>query len=156
MLTVEIPGAEKLAVKNIVLDFNGTIALDGLLLPGVEERLNALSGLARVYILTADTFGTCKNACSPVKCKVVILGGSPGAEEKLNIIKKLGAKETAAFGNGVNDRLMLAEAALGVLVLGPEGASAKTFAAADIVVTDINDGLDLLLKPKRMAATMRP
>lgn len=156
MITVEIPGREKLTLKNIVLDFNGTIALDGVLLPGVADRLNALSSVLNVYILTADTFGTCKTACSCIKCNVVVLSEIPGAEEKLNFIKKLGAEKTAAVGNGVNDSLMLAKAALGIFVLGPEGASVKAHEAADIVVSDVRHGLDLLLNPKRVVATLRP
>ncbi|MFA4886376.1 MAG: ATPase P, partial [Desulfotomaculaceae bacterium] len=64
MLNIEIPGKEKLTIKNIVLDFNGTIALDGVLLPGVQEKLNALAVGLNIYILTADTFGTASTACA--------------------------------------------------------------------------------------------
>ncbi len=40
MLTVTIPGKGTLKLKHMVLDFNGTMACDGTLLAGVEERLN--------------------------------------------------------------------------------------------------------------------
>ena len=155
MLNIEIPGKEKLTIKNIVLDFNGTIALDGVLLPGVQEKLNALAVGLNIYILTADTFGTASTACAAINGKVAILPGPLVAGEKLKFIKELGDRLTAAIGNGTNDCLMLKEAALGVAVTGFEGASAEALLAADVVVKDINCGLDLFLNPKRLVATLR-
>ena len=60
-----------------------------------------------------------------------------------------------AIGNGNNDREMLEGAGISVAVLGKEGCSAKTLAVADILVPSIEDGLDLLLKPHRLKATLR-
>ncbi len=155
MINLDIPGKGKLILKNIVLDFNGTIALDGLILPGVEARLNGLSTTLDIYILTADTFGSVHTACSSINGKVAIISGTPGATEKLRFIENLGASESVAVGNGTNDRLMLASAALGIAVIGHEGASVKAFNVADVVVANINSGLDLLLNPKRLVATLR-
>ncbi|MCL6636191.1 MAG: ATPase P [Peptococcaceae bacterium] len=155
MISVEIPGRGRLDLRHIVLDFNGTMALDGVLLPGVEERLNTLAGTLDVYVLTADTFGTGRAACAGINCRVEILNEPMGAPEKEKFIKELGAGETVAVGNGTNDSLMLAGAALGIMVLGPEGASVKALVAADVAVTDINHGLDMLLNPKRLVATLR-
>jgi len=156
MLTVDIPGWGVLNLEHIVLDFNGTMALDGVLLPGVKERLNLLAEKLQVHILTADTFGTGKAACREIKGRVHILEqGRAGAELKKEFIETLGKDKTVAVGNGTNDTLMLKAAALGIMVLGPEGASGKALAAADVVVTDINHGLDMLLNPKRLVATLR-
>lgn len=155
MITLDIPGMEKLFLKNIVLDFNGTIALDGKLLPGVQEKLNSLADSLDIYILTADTFGTVLSACSSINGKVIILKESIGSGEKLKFIESLGARETAAVGNGTNDMLMLAGAALGIAVTGPEGTSIKAAMAADVAVKDINTGLDMFLNPKRLVATLR-
>jgi soluble P-type ATPase len=155
MILLDIPGREKLTLKNIVLDFNGTIALDGVLLPGVQNKLNSISEILDVYIITADTFGTVLSACSSIKCKMTVLTEKLGSFEKLKFIECLGAQETAAIGNGNNDVLMLEKAALGILVTGPEGSSAKALMAADIVVKDIITGLDLFMNPKRLVATLR-
>jgi soluble P-type ATPase len=155
MIALDIPGREKLTLGNIVLDFNGTIALDGVLLPGVQNKLNSISEILDVYIITADTFGTVLSACSSIKCKLTVLTEKLGSLEKLKFIESLGAKETAAIGNGNNDVLMLEKAALGILVTGPEGSSAKALMAADMVVKDIITGLDLFLNPKRLVATLR-
>lgn len=61
----------------------------------------------------------------------------------------------AAVGNGANDAAMLREAALGIAVLGPEGLAAEALLAADVLVRDVRDALDLLLQPERLVATWR-
>jgi soluble P-type ATPase len=155
MISLDIPGREKLTLRNIVLDFNGTIALDGVLLSGVQNKLNSISEILDVYIITADTFGTVLSSCSSIKCKLTVLTEKIGSYEKLKFIESLGLQETAAIGNGNNDLLMLEKAALGILVTGPEGSSAKALMAADLVVNDIITGLDLFLNPKRLVATLR-
>jgi soluble P-type ATPase len=60
-----------------------------------------------------------------------------------------------AIGNGANDALMLEHAALGILVMGGEGAAVEALLRARVVVTDICEALDLLLFPKRLIATLR-
>jgi len=50
---------------------------------------------------------------------------------------------------------MLRAAALGVAVVGPEGMAGKLAAAADVVVVRVEDALDLVLRPGRLAATLR-
>ena len=44
MLEIAAPGVESLWFDHLVTDFNGTLALDGELLPGVKEALCSLSG----------------------------------------------------------------------------------------------------------------
>lgn len=50
---------------------------------------------------------------------------------------------------------MLREAALGIAVVGREGAACAAVRAAEIVVTRIQDALDLFLMPTRLIATLR-
>jgi soluble P-type ATPase len=57
-IRIDIPGWGNIDIKNIVIDLNGTIATDGRIAPEVKEKINSLSELAKVYILTADTQGT--------------------------------------------------------------------------------------------------
>jgi len=155
LLAVEIPGRSTLLLKYLVLDYNGTLAKDGLLQPGVEEGLNLLSLCLEIHILTADTFGKCQSECQGIKGKVQILSQTVGGEAKAAYVENLGAEFTVAVGNGANDRLMLAKAALGIVVLGPEGTSLQALQNADLAVPDIATGLDLLLRPKRLIATLR-
>jgi soluble P-type ATPase len=155
MIDIDVPGYQILQLKHIVLDYNGTIACDGALIAGVEQSLTALADKLQVHILTADTFGKAKEYLKGLSCQLSIL--SPGAQDigKLNYVKGLGAEHVVCVGNGRNDRLMLKEAALGIVVILKEGAATDTVASADIVCTDIVSALELLQNQSRLIATLR-
>lgn len=155
MISVDIPGLGQINLDHIVLDFNGTMAVDGILIPGVEDRLNRLAQNLAVHILTADTFGTVRDACRSIKGTVTVLGGGAGAIEKEKFVRLLGESNVVAVGNGMNDRLMLRASVLGIAVLGGEGTCSQALTSADIVVRDILDGLDLLINTRRILATLR-
>ncbi|MDD3992422.1 MAG: ATPase P [Desulfobacteraceae bacterium] len=155
MISVDIPGWGLIRLNHIVLDYNGTLAVDGNLVAGVAERLQRLSADLEVHVLTADTFGKVRAGMRGIPARVSIL--PPGAQDqgKLDYIQALGAEGVCAVGNGRNDRLMLDAAALGVAVILGEGASSATLAAADAVCLSITDALDLLIHPLRLTATLR-
>jgi hypothetical protein len=56
-IILEVRGKEPAGFTNLVLDFTGMLALDGVVFPGVSERLQALSQCLRVTVLMADAFG---------------------------------------------------------------------------------------------------
>jgi soluble P-type ATPase len=155
VIEIDAPGFGRLRIEHLVLDYNGTIALDGALLPGVAERIGVLAKRTAVHALTADTFGTVASALSGLPCSVHVLPKGNEAEAKLAYVLGLGAQQAVCIGNGSNDRLMLAEAGLGVAVLGREGVAKAALAAADLLVPDIRDALDLLIYPLRLVATLR-
>ncbi|GAV22131.1 HAD family hydrolase [Carboxydothermus pertinax] len=155
MLTVEIPGRFTLNLAYLVLDYNGTIAVDGKLLPGVGELLVELNKFLKIYVLTRDTFGKVREELALFPFVELIIVGEPGAQEKRKFLEKLGAEKTVAIGNGYNDRLMLKEAALGILVIEEEGASIEALLSADIIVKSPIDALKLLTNKGRMVATLR-
>ncbi|AZO94730.1 HAD hydrolase family protein [Halocella sp. SP3-1] len=156
MLQFDIPGRKKYAISNLVLDYNGTIACDGKVLKQVKEKLAHLSKNLDIYILTADTFGTVRDEFidSPVNI-VIIDDNSTGIEFKKEFIEKIGQEKTIAFGNGANDVEMLKNAELGILVIGVEGSATESLINSNLVINDIIDGLNLLLYPKRLIATLR-
>jgi len=45
MIAVDIPGYRELRLEHLVLDYNGTLAEDGKLLPGVATTLQASHGM---------------------------------------------------------------------------------------------------------------
>jgi P-type E1-E2 ATPase len=155
VIPIEAPGWGKRQVEHLVMDFNGTLALDGRVLPGVDDRMAMLSMRARIHICTADTFGSVAEETRHFELALKVLKSASQAQEKAEFVRRLGAMSVAAIGNGRNDYLMLKEASLGIAVIGPEGASPETVSAADVVCVDINDALDLLLTPARLAATLR-
>ena len=155
MIKIAIPGFGALQLNYLVLDYNGTLAVDGKLLPGVEKRLNSLTRSLTLHVLTADTFGHARDEVSRTRCKLSILPAARQDRAKRAYVKRLGASQTVCIGNGRNDRLMLKAAALGIAVIQKEGAASEAIAAADLVVSDITDALDLLANPLRLIATLR-
>jgi soluble P-type ATPase len=150
---IPIPGRAALELRDLVLDFNGTLAADGVLLPEVAALLRALAPTLDIHVLTADTHGTAPSALAglPLTVRRVERGA-----EKRALVEGLGAPQVVAIGNGRNDEDMFQVAGLAVVVVGPEGASAGALAAAHVVVPDIRTALALLRKPKRLTATLRP
>ena len=155
MIEIDVPGWKSLRLEHAVFDVNGTLAVDGHLLDGVAERLAALRHRLQVHLLTADTHGG--QAAIDRQLGLEAHRMTPGCEreQKAAFVRQLGGSGVVALGNGANDAGMLEASALSIAVLGREGASGETLAAADVVVTDICDALDLLLLPKRLSATLR-
>jgi len=155
MIEITVPGYKTIRLEHLVLDFNGTLACDGLMIAGVKSALNALAEHLEIHVLTADTFGKAAAQLAGVNCKLSILPLEHQDLGKLDYVKKLGCDKTCCMGNGRNDRLMLKESALGVAVILEEGAAVETLAAADVICTSILSALDLLTHPLRLVATLR-
>jgi len=155
MITIDIPGFRKLELAHLVSDYNGTLALDGNLLPGVAETLSKLAPNINIHVITADTFGLAKAQLAALPVKLIITPAESQAEAKLQFVSELGADTVVAIGNGRNDRRMLKAAALGIALVQTEGGAAETIASADVVSMNILDALDLLRNPKRLIATLR-
>lgn len=154
MLTISIPGREDLVLRHLLLDYNGTIAEDGRLAEGVAQRVEALSRSLEIYVVTADTHGTAAAACAGLPAKVLTYPTVDVGAIKKQVAENLG-KGVACMGNGFNDLQMAEVCDLSVCIIGREGCCGALVGKADVVVTSITDGLDLLLKPDRLRATLR-
>jgi P-type E1-E2 ATPase len=152
-IAFEIPGRGPLELDFLLLDVNGTLSDRGALIEGVAERLAAIGEKLDVRILSADTFGTLETVSAGLGARAERVAS--GAD-KARIAAELGAERCAAIGNGANDAAMLEAAALGIAIVGPEGAAGAAVRAADAVCTSILDALDLLLDERALAATLRP
>lgn len=155
MITIDIPGRELLRLERLVLDFNGTIAEDGRLLAGVDDRIRALHERLRITVITADTFGRVRSELRGLPGDVVVVPRGEEDAAKGAHVRALGADKTVAVGNGRNDRLMLAEAGLAIVVMQGEGMAREALESADVLYRDVRDALDALLYPERLVATLR-
>lgn len=155
MIEVNIPDFGQLALDYLVLDFNGTLAVDGRLLPTVASQLNSLAEQLKIIVLTADTFGSAREALADVSCELMVLPPGNQTVGKRDIVRGLGVARCVCVGNGRNDQLMLQEAALGIAVMQAEGTAVATLQTADIVIPSISDALELLSHPRRLIATLR-
>jgi len=155
VISLSVPGFGDFEIEHAVFDVNGTLAIDGVLISGVKERLDALAGHVKIHLLTADTYG--RQAAIDAALGLTADRITPGQEleQKRAFVWRLGAKHVAAVGNGSNDAGMLEAAGIGIAVLGVEGLCSEAAAAADIIVVGALDALDLLLKPRRLIASLR-
>jgi len=151
-LSLEIPGRWTLVLEHLLLDVNGTLTDRGTLIDGVAERLARLGGRLQVRILSADTFRTLDAVAGELGVQAERV--ESGAD-KARVIGELGPERCAAIGNGANDAAMLEAAALGIAVVGQEGASSAAVRVADVVCPSVLDALDLLLEPRALVATLR-
>ena len=152
MVRLELPGRQALELEYLLLDVNGTLTRQGHLVDGVAERIEALREALDSHLLSADTFGSLDAVAAQLRVNAQV---AAGAADKLQALRALGANRCVAIGNGANDVSMLEDAALGIAVLGAEGASAAALAAADLVCSSILDALDLLRDPLALVATLR-
>ncbi len=152
---MQIPGYKELQISDIVCDYNGTIAKDGILLQETADMIKTLAGRYRVHIVTADTFGSVAEQIEGLEVELKILSSSDHTTEKRAYVEEIGAHRCAAIGNGNNDLQMLHTAALSVAVVGDEGCFVQTMMAADIVCRSGAEALALFTIPKRLAATLR-
>jgi len=156
MINLSMPGRDTpLELHNLLLDMNGTLTTDGVLITGVKEKLELLKKHLNMYLLTADTHGNGVSVAEELNIEIFKVSGVEGGQDKLDFLNTLRAENTVAIGNGYNDTLMLEQAALAVAVIGEEGCSVHALKRADIVVKDINDALSLLLNPLRIIASLR-
>jgi soluble P-type ATPase len=160
MIGLEIPGFGHLEIHQVISDFTGTHAFRGKIRKGVKNRLIRLAGFVEIHILTADTRGTAKSelAGMPIIRKT-LKRGKPHDEQKAAYVNKYDPRHVAAFGNGLNDRLMLKivkdAGGLAVAVDNGEGCAIETMQNANLFVYRSENALDLLLDPNRCKATLR-
>lgn len=155
MIQVRIPGRGTLQIRNVIFDYNGTLAVDGKPLEGIYERLEVLANRVKLFIVTADTFGTVRQFFGGSPAEIVIIERNNGTNFKREFLLKLGKDSTAAVGNGRNDVDMLRESCLGIGIIGGEGCFPRIIEYSDIVVTSPLHAIDILLNPDRIRATLR-
>lgn len=155
MLTLDIPGRKPVEAEHLVLDYNGTLAVDGCIIQGVADRLKKLSSVIRVHVLTADTFGTAEKELRGIPVILQVIEKENQDSQKLNYVTNLDADKVISIGNGRNDILMLKASALGIGVIQSEGAYSQIINNVQIICTSIIDALSLLTNENRLIATLR-
>ncbi|MBN9231247.1 MAG: hypothetical protein BGO90_09670 [Legionella sp. 40-6] len=155
MIKINIPGFADLEINEAIFDYNGTLAVDGVLITGVASMLNELSQNLRIHVVTGDSLGTAKTELQGVSCEITVVSPLDQGLAKQNYLQKINPTMTVAIGNGCNDQYIMRDAALGILVLGTEGLAVTALHAADVVVSNIFDAIKLLQYPSRLLSTLR-
>ncbi len=155
MIEIAIPGFGQVRLQHLVSDYNGTLALDGRLLPGVADAMRALSARLSIHVVTADTFGLAAAELVGLPIRLHITPVDSQDLAKLAYVQALGPDTVVAMGNGRNDRHMLKVAAVGIALSQQEGLATETLLNADLVLPGVLDAFELLAHPKRLTATLR-
>ena len=155
MIEINIPGRGSLRLEHFVTDVNGTLAIDGQLIPGVAKQISSLRDRLTIHLLTADTHG--QQALIDQQLNLTAVRIQPGneSEQKAEYVRQLGAETVVAIGQGANDASMLMEAALGICIMSQEGIATETLLSSDLVLPNISAALELLDKPLRIIASLR-
>ncbi|MFH0770764.1 MAG: ATPase P [Candidatus Peregrinibacteria bacterium] len=148
----EIPGVGPIDIDTLLLDLNGTLRVGKELVPGVAQRIPLLREKYRLILLSGDTHGDAAALAKELGIEFVL---TPTGTDKGTIVDQIGAEHCASIGNGLIDLSMVEKACVGIAALQGEGAHRKTLNAADIVVTNVNDALDLFLDENKLIATLR-
>jgi soluble P-type ATPase len=154
MITILRSGQEPLEINFILLDFDGTLASDRRVHPKAKDKINLLSKRTKIYILTKEEKSLVEEVLEKVKAEIVYLMEGEVPQQKLDLLRKLGASQCVAIGNGADDVAMIEEASLGICVLSKEGTFTEAMKKADVVFMNFLDALDFLLKPLRQKATL--
>ncbi len=155
MIRLEIHGWQTLSLAHAVFDVNGTLAVDGVLREGVIPLLSELKQKLTLHLLTANTHGKQQEIDRQLSLQAVLIEKGREAEQKAAYVRTLGADQVVAIGQGANDAKMLGQARLGICVLSEEGTALQTLQGSDILVPDIYAGINLLLHPRRLLASLR-
>lgn len=155
MIEFSIPGLGEYRLEHLVMDVNGTLAVDGQLIDGVAEKIASLREQLTIHLLTADTHG--RQAVIDAQLGLTAVRIQPGGEslQKEDYVRQLGRDTVAAVGQGANDAEMLDTARLGICVMSVEGVAKETLLASDLVAPTILSALELLEKPMRIVASLR-
>ena len=155
MIKFAIPGRGSYELEHLVMDVNGTLAVDGQLMDGVAGKIASLRDKLTIHLLTADTHG--KQAAIDQQLGLTAARIMPGGEslQKAEYVRGLGSEKVAAIGQGANDAQMLEAAHLGICVMSVEGVAKETLFAADLIAPDILSALELFENPLRIVASLR-
>ena len=155
MIELAIPGRGMYELEHLVMDVNGTLAVDGILIDGVAKRIGDLRDRLNIHLLTADTHGGQAAIDKLLNLQAVHILPGNEVKQKAEYVMQLGADHVVAIGQGANDAGMLKTAAVGICVLSVEGLAIESMNAADLLLPDILSALDLIDKPLRMIASLR-
>lgn len=157
-IAIDIPGFGKRLIHTVISDYTGTLSFRGKLSPGVRTQLIRLSKLVDLRIITADTYGSARQQLNGV-CTPNMLGNKRQDIEKREFARQFPLRHVVAFGNGNNDRLMLAAVkragGFAIAVDNGEGCAVDALIHSHLCVSGAANALALLMSTNALKATLR-
>ena len=158
-ILVDIPGFGQRHITTMLTDYTGTLSRQGRLVDGVKDGLRVLAELLEIHVITADTYGFAAEELKGVPVEFFLLTGGCHDAKKREYGAKLGLKNCIVFGNGNNDRLLLAAAkeagGIAISVDNGEGCATDAILNSHLFIVGAVNALGLLLEPLGLKATLR-
>ncbi len=149
----KIPDQPELDLRILLLDLNGTLAIGGKLVDGVSARIEALKQAGyEIYILTGNHRGNANEISQRLGIEYIEAHSSA---EKAEVTRRFPTENVVSIGNSRIDIGMFENSKLSIVTIQKDGVHSDVVSSADIVVTNINDALDMLLDPSILAETLR-
>jgi soluble P-type ATPase len=123
MIEMNIPGQGIFQIEYLVCDVNGTLAIDGVLLPGISTVIKKIQDRLKVFLITANSHAKQSIIDFELGIEAKIIQKGNESQQKKDFISQLGPEKVIAIGQGANDSEMLKEAAIGICVFSEEGTS---------------------------------
>lgn len=158
-ISIDIPGFGQRHITTMLTDYTGTLSRKGRLVEGVKDSLRRLADLVDIHVITADTFGFAAEELKDVPVNFLLLTGEHHDVQKRDYGEKLSLEHCVVFGNGNNDRPLLAAAkasgGIAISVDNGEGCAIDAILRSHIFIVGAVNALNLLLVPDGCKATLR-
>jgi soluble P-type ATPase len=147
------PGVGQIELNTIILDLNGTLAINGQIVAGAEQRIVQLREKGyKIILFTGDQRGNAAQLAEKIGIEVKKASNS---DEKEKLTLELEVDKTVAIGNARIDIGTFKHTKLRIATLQAEGIHTGILEYVDIIIPSINDALDLLINENSFNATMR-
>lgn len=152
-MIIEIPRGETIEINTIVLDLNGTLSVNGVVLNETKALIEKLKKLKyRIVLISGDIRGNAKQISEELKIEL-FLGTT--SIDKAKQMKQFNKETTASIGNARIDIGTFENSKLSISTLQSEGIHTGILKYVDIVVPSIEDALKLFINTKSLAGTLR-
>lgn len=143
-----------LEINTIIIDLNGTLAVNGKVATDVKERINSLQNDYgfQIVLLSGDQRGNGSQIAEELGIK---FHKAKSQAEKEQICLEYDCDKLAAIGNARIDIGTFKQAKLAIATLQGEGIHTAIIPHIDIIVPSIANALDLFLDPDTLKATMK-
>jgi len=150
----EIPDAEPLDLRTIILDLNGTLSVSGVVPDGVQERITKLKQRGfEIILFTGNTRGNANELAQSLGIEWRL---AANGAEKRDLALKMNPEYCVSIGNGLIDLELMKVVKFRMVTIQAESVHVQTLLNSDVIVPTIINALDMLLDPNILIATIRP
>lgn len=152
-MLIKGPNKEIINIENIILDLNGTLAVNGQVSEKAKKLVVKLKQLGyKLILISGDIRGNAKTVAEELDLGLYLGANS---SEKAKQMKRFDKEKTAAIGNARIDIGTFENAKISIATLQSEGIHSGILNYVDLIVPSIEDALNLFIDVKSLEATLR-